>query len=147
MITRITTNTKHYKIKNMREIKFRCWDHQNNRWAKDSDVRESIGLVFGVNDYFINIAGERMARWSFVQYTGLKDKNGKEIYEGDISQDGGVVIWNNDDASFCWEYKGKEVLPMEDEDRWCEVVGNIYDSPELLPKDSNDERSVANAAK
>lgn len=68
----------------------------------------------------------------FMQYTGLKDKNGKEIYEGDINQDGGVVIWNNDDASFCWHYEGIETQPFGEENEWCEIRGNIFENPELL---------------
>ena len=65
------------------------------------------------------------------QFTGLTDKKGKEIYEGDINQDGGILIWNEDDASFCWEYKDIETHPMSEESEWCKVIGNIHENPEL----------------
>lgn len=66
------------------------------------------------------------------EFTGLHDKTGNEIYEGDVNQDLGVLIWNSDDASFCWDYKGIEVMPMGGESGWCEIIGNIYETPELI---------------
>lgn len=70
------------------------------------------------------------------QFTGRLDKNGKEIYEGDINQHGGVVVWNDDffdlfDASFVWDYHN-EATQMENERSWCEIIGNVYENPELV---------------
>ncbi len=69
-----------------------------------------------------------------MQFTGLHDKNGKEIYEGDINEDLGILVWNQDDASYIWEYKDIDMQSMGAEHEWCIVIGNIYETPELLNK-------------
>ena len=114
-----------------REIKFRAWDRRLKKFYLDSSILHVSGnKIF----YDCGISGWQRsnAHCEFMQYTGLKDKNGKKIYEGDISQDGGVVIWNNDDASFCWHYEGIETQPFGEESEWCEIRGNIFENPELL---------------
>ena len=144
----------------MREYKFRCWDTKNKEMLEvqeldyeDSYNGEPMIRTTMYNDYFDT---EDMI---LMQYTGLKDKNGKEIYEGDIVtgidypfiDEGkqnyiGIVVFYDDVASFGYEYKcvrkdkrgisnginnefeANENLICKD----IEVIGNIYDNPELL---------------
>lgn len=125
--------------------RFRAWDNQKNKWATNNDVQGSTGLEFGVNDYFINIAGERMARWSFMQFTGLKDKNGKPIFEGDlirIQEEGEImeIRWSQRFASFVikregWTFSHYFGEAVEPED--VEVISNIFESPELINHGNN----------
>lgn len=77
------------------------------------------------------------------QYTGLKDKNGKEIYEGDIIRSFNscgeailhCIVW--EEARFVALYKGRNLCSMWIQQDWLdefdkEVIGNIYDNPELV---------------
>ena len=82
------------------------------------------------------------------QFTGLHDKNGKEIYEGDIIRAYGskgdeikhIVEYSDKEAMFCTKLIGAEMLGGSITQRWLnefefEVIGNIYDNPELLKEE------------
>lgn len=129
----------------MREIKFRAWDREaKNMWYPtmiDTMYYESIGkyaLFSNPNQTddkrFSSYYGEN-GNHDLMQFTGLRDKNGVEIYEGDFIRDS----WNGDLHVF-WE-SGSFVIKTPDDDYmdlWeivemgCEVIGNIYENPELL---------------
>ncbi len=123
----------------MRQIKFRAWDKFNQMmWYQ----KDSIGLFFTNMEELID--GENGI--SYMQFTGLHDKNGKEIYEGDImgaNRVGGVidvigkVLFDIDFASFVieytnggWSYLWEHLNNSANEGR--SVIGNIHENPELL---------------
>ena len=137
----------------MREIKFRAWDRENKEML---DVQEL--------DYQGSYSGQPMVRTTMyndyfdtedmilMQYTGLKDKNGKEIYEGDIVQFKGnykdkrklVVFWDSMKSGFfitpihCYKYRVKEKTYLRAEfinAKNKEIIGNIYENPELLEEE------------
>lgn len=110
-----------------REIKFRAWDgtqmyYKVNILPNWGAIKEGYSATPWSDDAKAGIA---------MQFTGLHDKNGKEIYEGDMNQDKGIVKWNNDSASFVWDYNN-DLHCFEEESEWCEIIGNIYENPELL---------------
>ena len=129
----------------MREIKFRCWDTENKEMLEIEDLhwdectREFLIRTTMYSDYF---TPEEMI---LMQYTGLHDKNGKEIYEGDIAKvekiDLAQIIWDKD--RMAWGIKPindfyfDSPLLADNTDLELEVIGNIYDNPELLERSSN----------
>ena len=124
-----------------REIKFRVWDKVREVYLDDDHGFRLMYLRNGSTRFF------NQDRWIFEQYTGLNDKNGKEIYEGDIIE----VVNVHDGDEECWEQPYGPAIPQEvkwDEERlrWSfggcrrilcvpedfEVIGNIHANPELL---------------
>jgi uncharacterized phage protein (TIGR01671 family) len=128
----------------MREIKFRVWSNTTKEWIKSSEVYlRKDGIPF-VNTISNGISGMYEADLILIQYTGLKDKNGKEIYEGDIIlkkgyEEGlGKVYYCETGMGFFIELiKGyRWAFHYSDGPNWhrdeLEIIGNIYENPELL---------------
>ena len=133
----------------MREYKFRVWDTENKEMLKVQELDFEDTFYGGrlsirtdqYNDYF------DIEDMILMQYTGLKDKKQKEIYEGDIIfikgetkllDIKGKVEYSNILAQFIITNTGSivnEAEPLGDyEEEDIEVIGNIYDNPELLEK-------------
>lgn len=116
-----------------REIKFRVWSESDKEYR--ADLLSKLIPPFITADY--NDEGDR---FEIEQYTGFKDKNGKEIYEGDIVEIGKYgkfqIIWNEWACKFDFDKIGKrereEPWLSQDWEQKAEVIGNIHENPELL---------------
>lgn len=123
-----------------RDIKFRAWHKKEKRiilfddhwlcteysclsWGSSQEENQGICII---NDY-----GLYSDIFNLMQYTGLKDKNGKEIYEGDIVKySDGVCLPYSLPITF---ERGEFTFSLVPEG-CLEVIGNIYENPELLEK-------------
>jgi uncharacterized phage protein (TIGR01671 family) len=137
-----------------REIKFRAWHKVKNIMVYDNEddtygdwegcCVSNVGMINTI------LNSQYYKEYEFMQYTGLHDKNGKEIYEGDIVL---LDCYYYEEPAFDGEFKviydninGMWLLvDLENKDRGfafgeirsyykaeIEVIGNIYDNPELL---------------
>jgi len=125
----------------MREIKFRAWDKKNKKmvvvWQIDWNDKGEIEYVNRNND---------TSNFILMQYTGLKDKNGREIYEGDIVRGAGIkpkiytVEWLDIYGGFAFLDDEKAIPACEVPVLFCEVIGNIYENPELINENETRKR-------
>lgn len=147
----------------MREIKFRVWDRCNGRMVDPRNILKICMSRLNQEPYLIVYLRKWMNEnreikesdkcytneFELMQYTGLKDKNGKEIYEGDIIywkdlskasdgtlEDNVVVFW--DDEHLRWGAESlsaigvyQKLYDYSDVDE-IEVIGNIYENKELM---------------
>ena len=139
----------------MRQIKFRAQDIASNKWLY-GDLRHHKDDVCIFEQG--GTKGEQVKRDTVGQFTGLRDINGKDIYEGDIlrSPSGNIVAvefgykehivkhgWPNITDSFaCYGWIARNVKKgitdfFDNEFAAGEVIGNIYDNPELIAEDMN----------
>lgn len=127
-----------------RDIKFRAWN------SATSTLHENVGMdpyakyhyVFDKSGGIVDMYGSMP---TLMQYTRLKDKEGKEIYEGDILKtDRGLfeVFWREGFAGFYLRSVANpdwiDLISMTGNVEWCEVVGDIYQHPELLQQPKED---------
>lgn len=155
-----------------RSIKFRAWDSVNKRIIYDYFYVGSEGAIWQDQDpNGVDISGRRRigltTRFEIMQYIGLKDKNGKEIYEGDILKTSRTVsgllmpngkvaelfginredcvtqTWDeiliakfkvtDNSVSFTLPEEGGTYQERGKKLEW-EIIGNVYQTPDLIPK-------------
>lgn len=138
----------------MRENKFKIWDKTRNKMLTSNCgaflLTQEGNAVFHQNGDNPLEALIEQIDYEVLMYTGLKDKNGKEIYEGDILQfynDEDYMIKSGyakvvfEDGAFCckhFKYGTEYLANMDMSDMDITVIGNIYENPELLEGVDND---------
>jgi uncharacterized phage protein (TIGR01671 family) len=126
----------------MREIKFRAWDGEEiiyyNNWFT---LHENTVLCFEESEKHSYVDASDVdypVRVNLMQFTGLLDKNGKEIYEGDVLDVANFIGENIDRVKVDWGHFGftmrseKSPSMLYYAKDLIEVIGNIYESPGLL---------------
>ena len=148
----------------MRDIIYRGKRKDNGEWVEGYYARICETSVISTGKLDLTEWNNIKAKMFVIipetvgQYTGLTDKNGKKIFEGDIvklTDDyndfewKAVVVFGNPGGAYCWGwnflpidgYKGTtDILmwvEMEATGAYCEVIGNIYDNPELMKGRNN----------
>ena len=126
----------------MREIKFRVWDKANKVMGTvncyDFDEDKVFYTAGGIT--YSQVSGHII----LMQYTGIKDKNGKDIYEGDTLMAASYmcyVTWCDKRAAWAVVYpesfansEQKDLLSNYQHDIHLEIIGNEWENPELLKK-------------
>jgi uncharacterized phage protein (TIGR01671 family) len=123
----------------MRDIKFRAWDEENKTMIQWHDT------FFYDTSAVTNWSGDfSYIKMPLMQYTGLKDKNNKEIYEGDIVRyldeiDGETELFGFVEWERCWwsvnlhpDFLRENDIMDTDEYLTYEVVGNIYENKDMI---------------
>ncbi len=128
-----------------RTIKFRIWNNKSKSWIHGPHERSSLDGVnlFGetilLGGFMDGISLDNLNDCVALQFTGVEDENGKEIFEGDIikiciddspeNPEWDLVEVKYFDSAF---WAGNPDSPLYEEADWCEVIGNIFDNPELI---------------
>ena len=126
----------------MRDIRFRAWDKVDKLMYYN--VQNGIDFDDNSNYEFRRFLGSQFQKaddyheWILMQYTGLKDKNGKEIYEGDVVKHSGrlksIIRFDEEDVGFKMFNKtmGRMHPSKEFFSKAVEIIGNIHENSEIL---------------
>lgn len=137
----------------MREILFRGKSEDNNEWVEGGflTLNKAFYISYEIMEGLPKL--KSICKETFGQFTGLTDKNGEKIFEGDIvrcydenfdDEFTAVVEFGNPNCSYNWGFQLKPItetnfnkgillwVEMEEAGAFIEVIGNITDNPELL---------------
>ena len=135
----------------MREILFRGKRTNNGEWVEGKGIDLNFDTAYILTKEYDSCSGYYMGEFEVIpetigQFTGLTDKNGKKIFEGDIvkhyhdkkfpkSYSKGVIYW--EEEYLRWKRTSENATCCIANDCIYEVIGNIHDNPELLERSEN----------
>ena len=112
----------------MREIKFRAWDKKRKQWVEGDHFAE--GHATSSENAAVILTSDE--DYEIVEFTGLIDRSGEEIWEGDITDESSVAgVVKMIQGCWCADYVDMEEHQILAK-RIVNVIGNIYENPELL---------------
>ncbi len=126
----------------MRKLAFRAWDKENNRMETTFEVTSQGVIKFTP----LGMTTKYLEHFILMQFTGMKDKNGKEIYESDLlmceegirykleweEQYGGYRLYFWGGKDWDWDEQIDDMYDYQTKRISLEIIGNLYENPELL---------------